>query len=75
MVCFQRKDPCSGIFWRALEGKMSVHFMPIWYILVFFHVLVEKYGIHAEKKNDRHHVVLAGQKNSESCAFISLYTS
>jgi uncharacterized membrane protein YkvI len=33
MVCFQTKNPNLGKFWRALEWKMVVCFMVIWYIL------------------------------------------
>jgi hypothetical protein len=33
MVYFQTKDPNLGKFWRALQWKMLVYFMPIWYTL------------------------------------------
>jgi hypothetical protein len=40
MVYFQNKNPNLGKFWRILQWKMSIHFMPIcsllttiWYIL------------------------------------------
>jgi hypothetical protein len=32
-VFFQTKNPNLGKFWRALEWKMLVYFMAIWYIL------------------------------------------
>jgi hypothetical protein len=33
MFSFQIKNPNLGKFWRALEWKMLVYFMVIWYIL------------------------------------------
>jgi hypothetical protein len=36
MVHFHNKNPYLGIFWRALEWKMLVYFMPIWNILRSF---------------------------------------
>jgi hypothetical protein len=33
MVSFQTKNSNLGKFWRALDGKMLIYFMAIWYIL------------------------------------------
>jgi hypothetical protein len=33
MVYFQTKNPNLGKFWRVLQRKMLLHFMPIWSIL------------------------------------------
>jgi hypothetical protein len=33
MVCFRTKNPNLGKFWRALEWRMLVYFMPIWNML------------------------------------------
>jgi hypothetical protein len=33
MVCFQTKNTNLGQFWGALEWKMLVYFLVIWYIL------------------------------------------
>jgi hypothetical protein len=33
MVFFQTKNPHLGKFWRVLQWKLLVYFMPIWYIL------------------------------------------
>jgi hypothetical protein len=42
---FQTKNPTLGKFWRALECKMLVYFMPIWNILrpvgiVYVHLVI-----------------------------------
>jgi hypothetical protein len=34
MVYFQTKNPTWGKFWRALELKMSVYFMPFWIVYI-----------------------------------------
>jgi hypothetical protein len=39
MVYFQTKNPNLAKFWRALERKMMVYFMPIWNILRLFGIL------------------------------------
>jgi hypothetical protein len=31
MVYFKTKKPNLGIFWKALEWKMSVYFTAVWY--------------------------------------------
>jgi hypothetical protein len=36
MVCFQTKNANLGKFWRALDWKMLIYFMPIWNILQTF---------------------------------------
>jgi hypothetical protein len=36
MVCFQTKNPKLGKFWRALDWKMLIYFMPLWNILQTF---------------------------------------
>jgi hypothetical protein len=36
MVCFQTKNPNLGKFWRALDRKKLIYFMPIWNILQTF---------------------------------------
>jgi hypothetical protein len=36
MVYFLTKNPILGIFWRALEWKMGLHFIVIWKILQTF---------------------------------------
>jgi hypothetical protein len=38
MVCFQTKNPNLGKFWRALDWKMLIYFMPIWNILRSFRI-------------------------------------
>jgi hypothetical protein len=34
MVFFQTKNPKLGQFWRALQWKMLINFMDIWYFCV-----------------------------------------
>jgi hypothetical protein len=45
MVYFKTKSPNLGIFWRALEWKMLVYFMAIWYNVWPFGVVCGHFGI------------------------------
>jgi hypothetical protein len=36
MIYFQTKNPNSGKFWRALDYKLLIYFIAIWYILWTF---------------------------------------
>jgi hypothetical protein len=57
MVCFKTKNPNLGKFWRALEWKMLVYVMAIWYILLPFGNGVEiwcifpRFGILCQEKS------------------------
>jgi hypothetical protein len=66
MVCFQTKNPNLGKFWRALDWKMLICFIPIWNILgtlgifydhllqfVFIRYIISGFGImHQEKSGN-----------------------
>jgi hypothetical protein len=44
MVCFQTKNSNLGKFWRALDWKMLIYFMPIWNILQAFGIFYNRWG-------------------------------
>jgi hypothetical protein len=54
---FQTKNPNLGKFWRALEWKMLVYFMVIWYILwpfgniVVIWYIFHRFGILCQEKS------------------------
>jgi hypothetical protein len=43
-VCFQTENTNLGKFWRALDWKMLIYFMPIWNILQIFGIFYRYLG-------------------------------
>jgi hypothetical protein len=73
MVCFQTKDTNLGKFWRALDWKRFIYFMPIWIILwrfgIFYAHLVHfcRFLVSCTNKNM---ATLIGKCTSKGCSFL-----